>query len=264
MKIELPSPREDGHPYQNMNPAIFERKPTSRYFAVLRPTSGGSPSFQICECDIQIKPYQESDVNVMIVKNADIPNPNIFNRFPINVYPPERTDERICEYTMRNQDQSDIDIRNVKYWRTNHYFIWNEFEIPVLDFTKRFFLTRSFKRLIPYNKTSEEMMRIANAYASLRDLRIRQIEPSAVYGFSGKVFSIPPYVVELIVKDQIEKNNCCSITMNTFSGMQTFGLTPCFHLFEYEAIERWMRTKSQCPVCRKLALTVHKYEIQRN
>ena len=243
-----------------MHHNIFERKPTSRYFAVLRPTSGGSPSFQICECDIQTRPYLDRETSVMIVKNADIPTPSIVYRFPINVYPPERTDESIYEYTMRNEEQSDIDIRNVKYWRTNHFFFWNEWEIPVLDFTKRFFLTRSFKRMIPTNKNSEEMMRIANAYASLRDARIKKIDPSAVYGFSGKVFSVPPYVVELIVKDQIEKNNSCPITMTPFSGIQTFGLTPCFHLFDYEAIQRWMRTKSECPVCRKLLLSVHKYQ----
>lgn len=195
----------------------------------------------------------------MIVKNADIPLSE-FKRIPINVYPPERTDETIWEYTMKNEEQSDIDIRNVKYWRTNHYFFWNEWEIPVLDFTKRFFLTRSFYRVIPYNKTSEEMMRITNTYASLRDTRIRQIDPTAHHGFSKQVFPIPPFVVELIVKEQIAKNNSCPITMTAFSTVKTFGLTPCYHLFEHEAIEKWMQKNSVCPVCRKLILSVYTLE----
>lgn len=195
----------------------------------------------------------------MIVKNADIPS-SVFERIPINVYPPERTVETIWEYTIRNEEQSDIDIRNVKYWRTNHYFFWNEWEIPVLDFTKRFFLTRSFQRVIPYNKTSQEMMRIVNSYASLRDTRIQQVNPAHLHGFSKQVFPIPPFVVELIVKDQIAKNNSCPITMTPFSAIKTFGLTPCFHLFEHNAIQKWMQNNSVCPFCRKLILSVHTIE----
>lgn len=194
----------------------------------------------------------------MIVKNADIP-PSVFLTIPINVYPPDITDDTIYEYTVRNEAQSDHDIRNVKYWKTNYYFYWNENEIPVLDFTKRFFLTRTFYRVIPYNKTTEEMMRIANAYASLRDSRIRQIDPTAQYGFSKQVFPIPPFVVELIVKDQIAKNNSCPITMMPFSGVKDFGLTPCFHLFESSAIKKWIGNNSVCPVCRKLILSVHTF-----
>ena len=238
------------------NRPIFERKPFSRYFAVLRPTSGGSPSFQICECDIQTKPYQERETAVMIVKNAEIPLQNL----SINVYPPARTEDTIYEYTVRNQEQSDIDIRNIKYWSTNQYFFWNEYEIPVLDFTKRYFLTRSFHRVIPCNKNSEEMMRFAHMYAALRDVRIKQVDPNASYGLSKQIFPIPPFVVELIVKDQLQKNSVCPITMSPFSAIQTFGLTPCFHLFDYEAIEKWTQNNSACPVCRKLVLSLHKYE----
>jgi len=237
------------------NHRIFERKPFSRYFAVLRPTSGGSPSFQICECDIQTKPYQEGQTSVMIVKNAEIS----FQNIPIHVYPPAQTDESIYEYTVRNDAQSDIDIRNVKYWSTNQYFFWNEYEIPVLDFTKRYFLTRTFVRVLPCNKNSEEMMRFAQMYASLRDVRVKQVDPSASYGFSKQVFPIPPFVVELIVKDQMQKKNACPITMSPFSAVQTFGLTPCFHLFEHDAIQKWAQNNSACPVCRKLVLSVHMF-----
>ncbi len=245
-----------------MNHNIFERKPFPRYFAVLRPTSGGSPSFQICECECQRKPYQEREIETMIVKNAEIPH-QYFQTIPINVYPAERTDETIYEYTVRNKDQSDIDIRNVKYWKTNHYFFWNEWEIPVLDFTKRYFLTRSFVRVFPYNKNPEEMMRIANTYASLRDMRVKQVDPTALSGFTRQVFPIPPFVVELIVKDQTQKNNTCPITMAPFSGIKTFGLTPCFHLFDHEAITKWTQKNSVCPVCRKLVLSVHKYQTEQ-
>ena len=195
----------------------------------------------------------------MIVKNAEIPR-QYFQTIPINVYPPERTDETIYEYTVRNKEQSDIDIRNVKYWFTNYYFVWNEFEIPVLDFTKRYFLTRSFVRVLPTNKNLEEMMNIAIAYASLRDMRVRQVDPNLHSGFTKQVFPIPPFVVELIVKDHMQKNNTCPITMMPFSGIRTFGLTPCFHLFDHEAISKWTQTNSVCPVCRKLVLSVHKYK----
>ena len=190
----------------------------------------------------------------MIVKNQEIP----FQNIPIHVYPPAQTDESIYEYTVRNEAQSDIDIRNVKYWSTNHYFFWNEYEIPVLDFTKRYFLTRAFTRVLPCNKNSEEMMRFMKMYASLRDVRVKQVDPNS--SFTKQVFPIPPFIVELIVKDQIQKKNACPITMTSFSAIQTFGLTPCFHLFDHNAIQKWTQNNSACPVCRKLVLSVHKYE----
>lgn len=246
-----------------MHHRIFERKALPRYFAVLRPTSGGSPSFQLCECDLQMKMYQERQVGVMIVKNADIPT-EVFQSIPINVYTPNHSNETIYEYTVRNEAQSDIDIRNVKYWNTNQYFFWNEYEIPVLDFTKRYFLTRNFTRVLPCNKTSEEMIRVANAYAALRDVRIKQVDPNLSSGLTKQVFPIPPYVIELIVKDQIAKNNACPITMTSFSSLETFGVTPCFHLFDHEAIQKWTQNNSACPVCRKLVLSIHKYRKEVN
>ena len=251
------------HQMHQMHHRIFERKALPRYFAVLRPTSGGSPSFQICEYDLQTKMYQERQTGIMIVKNAEI-SPDVFKSIPINVYPPARTDDSIYEYTVRNEAQSDIDIRNVKYWKTNYYFFWNEYEIPILDFTKRYFLTRNFTRVVPNNKNTEEMIHIANAYAALRDVRVKEVDPNLSSRLTKQVFPIPPYVVELIVKDQITKNNTCPITMSPFSSLKTFGITPCYHLFDYEAIQKWSQKNSACPVCRKLVLSVHKYTEEEN
>jgi hypothetical protein len=233
---------------------IFERKPLPRYFAVLRPTSGGSPSFQICEYEIQTKMYQERETTIMIVKNAEILMHTV--HVDMIVYPPERTDTSIYEYTVRNENQSDIDIRTVKYWFTNQYFFWNEYEIPIVDFTKRYFLTRSFTRILPYNKNAEEMIHFAQTYAALRDKRIKQVDPFC----SKEVYPIPQFVIELIVNDQREKNNACPITITSFSTLQNFGLTPCFHLFEYDAIQKWTQKNSGCPVCRKPILSVYKYQ----
>ncbi len=174
----------------------------------------------------------------------------------MNVYPPERTDTSIYEYTVRNESQSDIDIRNVKYWFTNQYFFWNEYEIPIVDFTKRYFLTRGFTRVLPSNKHEEDMIHFAHTYAALRDIRIKQIDPNA--SLSTR-YPIPPFVVELIVKDHLAKKNACPITMIPFSSLKTYGLTPCFHLFDYDAIQKWTKNNSACPVCRNSVLSVNRY-----
>lgn len=254
---------------------IFESRPLPRYFAVLRPTSGGSPSYQICQTEICSLLYQGMCVPVSVVKNAELSNETLssFKRRELEISEDETLHytEGIVEYKMRNEDQPDEYIRTVRYWFQHHYFFWNEYHIPILDFNKRFFLTRSFHRVIPVGLTTEQIredlrvlyQRKRTQYmVLLREIGIRGSEDSEETEETSQ--KIPKFVLDLLVKDQIQKNNSCSITMSPFRTITNIGVTPCFHLFDLNAIQRWVSEHKKCPVCRNQVEQIQEYIHQQS
>jgi hypothetical protein len=234
-----------------MNESTFERRPLPRYFAVLRPTSGGGPSYQFCEAECESKPLLFDPTqrdHVMIVKNAEIPIETLKRLERKNE---EITDNesKIYEYRMRNASQSDIDIRKVKYWHLPHYFFWNEYHIPVLDFNKRFFLTRSFPRVLPPNTDMDSLAFTAMNYNYLRERRISRI-PMPQGGTHQNQQEIPQFVLKLLYDDKVSKQESCSISMIPFRDLTIIGVTSCFHIFDVNGLSRWIQTHRQCPLCR--------------
>jgi hypothetical protein len=63
---------------------------------------------------------------------------------------------------------------------------------------------------------------------------------------------IPRFVAELIKKSATEKGEACAISMNNFSECRSTTLTACYHLFETDAIDQWLRTSKKCPVCKQV------------
>jgi hypothetical protein len=247
-----------------MNESTFERRPLPRYFAVLRPTSGGGPSYQFCEAESELKilPFDPSESDyVMIIKNAEIPIETLktLERKHEDINADE---DKIFEYRMRNHSQSDIDIRKVKYWHLPHYFFWNEYHIPVLDFNKRFFLTRSFSRVIPPNTDMDSMTFTAMNYNHLRERRITRI-PMPQGGTLQNQQEIPQFVLKLMYDDKVSKQESCSISMIPFRDLTTIGVTPCFHIFDALGLSRWIQSHRQCPLCRSQITSFQTYNIYR-
>lgn len=244
--------------------AIFERRALPRYFAVLRPTSGGGPSYQICESDVVECEIHENRYPISIVKNAEIP-PAELHSLRCHTYEDNNYPQEIYEFRARNQEQQDVDIRTVKYWYHPNYFFWNEFTIPVLDFNKRFFVTRSFIRHCPPNLSQDKLYDHAELYAGRREERLQEIEvgsgASRIQTLRAK---IPGFVIELLIQDQIAKQNTCSITMQPFSSMSLIGIAPCFHIFDFAAISRWVNEHRECPICRSATYSIQSYKRMEN
>ena len=243
-----------------MNQPIFERQPLPRYFAVLRPTSGGGPSYQFCEAECEETQSSLQPDHCMTVKNAEIPVDTL-RRLPRKEEEILETDSKIYEYPMRNISQSDIDIRRVKYWYLPHYFFWNEYKIPVLDFNKRFFLTRSFIRILPPNTDEEKMTFTAVYYDSVRERRLRKI-PVNQRGTLETQSEIPQFVIKLLVDDKVSKQESCSISMIPFREIPKIGVTPCFHIFDALCLSRWISTHHKCPLCRAQTSGFQIYDCQ--
>lgn len=250
---------------------IFETRPLPRYFAVMRPTSGGSPSYQICETEILTLPYRGRELAVSVVKNAELlpETQNEFLRYDIeNEEESTNYSSDIKEYRMKNAYQDDEDIRTVRYWYYPHYFFWNEYYIPILDFHKRFFLTRAFHRVTPRNVSAEQLHEDWNQKYRQKKRRCMELLPNPHrdrINSEDEEFStskqIPTFVINLLVKNEIERDNNCSITMSSFRTLQKIGVTPCYHLFDLNAIQRWIAEHKKCPVCRKQVQDVQEYSL---
>jgi hypothetical protein len=63
-------------------------------------------------------------------------------------------------------------------------------------------------------------------------------------------FQLPKFVIEAVMKSNIQNENNCSITMIPFKDIAEVSLTNCFHCFEKEALAKWMDEKQTCPECR--------------
>jgi len=71
--------------------------------------------------------------------------------------------------------------------------------------------------------------------------------------------NIPPHAIAAIVRGLVSENKGCCITMSPFSEISTIGITPCFHCFEGEALEKWISKNPSCPECRSEVKIIKKY-----
>jgi hypothetical protein len=58
-------------------------------------------------------------------------------------------------------------------------------------------------------------------------------------------------IADLIIKDAIQQELTCSITMNPLTLQSATCVAPCYHVFDKEAITKWLATKDTCPECRE-------------
>lgn len=62
---------------------------------------------------------------------------------------------------------------------------------------------------------------------------------------------IPLFVAETLLEKAIQCKQTCPISFEPLDKGKT-AVTSCFHLFDQNAIQEWMKTRSICPVCKKV------------
>ncbi len=222
---------------------MFESRLLPPSFAVLRPTSLGGPSYQLCTAREII---EDNRVFTVIDNDPLAMETQYLHRQSY----PEVYEIPIYETHVRNVAQTNDCIRKVYYWNTFHYFIRDSVEIPILGFSRRFFLCQGFMRVLPYGGTSGEMTETRERYEQLetfQKLRIPRETPSRL---PSTIFELPPFVQDLIVRDLESRSECCPITMTPYTQIQRIGITQCCHCFEYNALRRWKEEEGTCPLCR--------------
>jgi hypothetical protein len=251
------------------------------YFAILRPTSGGGPSYQLCEAALSRYNDEDNDeIEFTNVKNLEL-DTAVQNQC-VRL---EASHETSLFFSrVKNEAHMNQDIRQIKWWFLPHILHWESSvfpvsSIPVIDSNKRFYLTRTFHRVVPVNLTSNEWEQTVLDYGN-RNRQVYDLAPREhhVMDIRGQVPRrsrsplwglrrtpsitmnappIPSYVMDLLIKDATETKKSCPITMLAFSELQSIGITPCFHLFELDSLERWKEEHGTCPLCRSAIFTIH-------
>jgi len=60
---------------------------------------------------------------------------------------------------------------------------------------------------------------------------------------------LPKFVADLILRDAAAEGKLCPITMEPIEASDTFTVTACYHAFNKEALDRWLRDHRTCPEC---------------
>jgi len=76
---------------------------------------------------------------------------------------------------------------------------------------------------------------------------------------NSNTLNIPPHAIAAIVRGLVSENKGCCITTTPFAEISMIGITPCFHCFESEALEKWIGTNPSCPECRSEVKMIKKY-----
>ncbi len=140
--------------------------------------------------------------------------------------------------------------------------------IPIYDFENRADIFQNiYMRPFPLYQVSN--VTAAMIYGNIRDIRPIMLN-SAVYNPARLAPSAPPaitsapasapapasaaqlpkHVLQALIRAAILDKKSCPISMTEFEEIQEFGITPCYHIFDKEAVERWISTHSTCPECR--------------
>lgn len=61
--------------------------------------------------------------------------------------------------------------------------------------------------------------------------------------------SLPKFVADLILRDAAAEGKLCPITMEPIEATEAYTVTACYHAFNKEALQRWLRDHRTCPEC---------------
>ena len=76
-----------------------------------------------------------------------------------------------------------------------------------------------------------------------------RVEPAAP-STTPVSFTLPKFVAEAMIRNHIQNEKACSITMTPFKDIKDITITSCYHCFDQEALTRWMIDNQTCPECR--------------
>ena len=258
---------------RKMSHSVPQARNLPPQFAIMRPTSGGGPSYQLCSSTNEhILSTRLGVLDLYFQSIENIQSEILNSSFTVEEVP-NPTTRSMYTVSLRNANHPVNDIRKIKWWFSSHNLKTASGEvIPVVGTTRRFFLMSRFHRIVPQNRTQSEMQEIYRQYDSIRQGFLASARPQVEETEDDWVPREPPrrlaaasppipaFVCQLLVKNAIEKHEACPITLQPIAQLSSLGITPCFHLFDFSSIEQWANEHHKCPSCRAALRTILLYE----
>lgn len=144
--------------------------------------------------------------------------------------------------------------KDVYYWYTHYsiYHMESEDWIPVIDILAPYSIAGYYTYSIIEDTSNAQTLR----RMLIQTMRFRMIDKIYLMINPPKspIISktIPMFVAELLIKEAIKKGESCSISMIPFEESTSVTVTSCYHIFNTESIEEWLRCNSVCPLCKKV------------
>lgn len=120
-------------------------------------------------------------------------------------------------------------LGNVGLWKSNAFHRWCERLTPAyLDAMHRNRMI--FTSLVPFQQITEDAKTHTN--------------------------TMPVFVAQLLLKDAIEKETCCPISMEPLQTQKSV-VTSCYHIFDRSMFETWHSSHLSCPLCKQTCSFTH-------
>jgi hypothetical protein len=123
--------------------------------------------------------------------------------------------------------------------------ILEEDELATMDLASRLLL-QAFSRLPPATVRTNRSIRLTSTAWDDSIYPPTYVTPQK----SIPIASPQKRVADLVIADAISKDASCPISMEQLTKENAACVAPCYHCFEREAIESWLRQATTCPECR--------------
>jgi hypothetical protein len=133
----------------------------------------------------------------------------------------------------------------------NHVIPSTQRDISNNDYTD--FISQLFRTPVPYNRPRHNINSIlqSSLMDPSQDMYKKVLSDEGEKDIKTVVFKVGEF-----------PNDCCPMTLNNFSDGDKVSQLPCGHIFEPEAIIKWLKKENaSCPVCRK---PLQSKEIKKN
>lgn len=138
-------------------------------------------------------------------------------------------------------------------WRTPYIVFHKRKWLPILDSDERERFPGEF--VYVYNSRVKRSMRIVLAQMDLRVMistLILELPENAPPTVSDMRTGIPRFVLDVLKRDAIARQYECPISTSIITSEMPLSITTCYHIFEKESLDTWLKENPSCPLCNSL------------
>jgi hypothetical protein len=149
------------------------------------------------------------------------------------------------KYMFRKQNQ----YIETTFWRSKKYILYDSIHIPECFMLKTNTILPNQVYDFVYKKKDSEK----KYHFLLKDIQTAPPTPipKKIVSTNTTILNtkIPTHILRMYIEKAIDSKEECPITLNPFTS-KTCACTPCGHLFDKEALSKYVFESQQCPTCR--------------